>query len=46
MAIVNTYANKDTRIKIFKHTENKGLAPARNFGIAEARGELYFFLGL
>ena len=44
MAIVNTYANKDTRIRILKHSENKGLAPSRNFGITEAQGEFIFFL--
>ena len=42
--IVENYAEKDTRIKILRHSENKGLAPARNFGISEAKGHFIFFL--
>ena len=44
MEIVNRYARTDTRIKILKHTVNKGLAPARNLGIVEAKGDFIFFL--
>ena len=42
--ILEEYAKKDNRIKIIRHKENKGLGPARNTGIKEARGEYISFI--
>ncbi|RRD00912.1 glycosyltransferase family 2 protein [Prevotella sp. OH937_COT-195] len=38
------YARNDNRIRVFKHTENKGSAMARNKGLAEATGDFVCFL--
>jgi len=42
-SIVQSYSNKDNRIKYFKNT-NKGGAAARNYGISLAKGEYIAFL--
>ena len=42
--ILNDFASKDSRIKIIKHAENKGLPQARNTGIDAASGDYIFFL--
>ena len=39
MKIVKRYAKNDSRIKIFKHTQNRGLAAARNTALKNAQGE-------
>lgn len=47
MTIVNTLAKKHSKgslIRIIKHPYNKGLGPARNTAIAEAKGRYLFFL--
>ena len=44
ISIVKEYANKDNRIKILYHNHNKGLGPARNTGIENAKGEYIMFL--
>ena len=43
LEILEEYASKDSRIKIITQ-ENKGLAPARNTGIENTKGEYIFFL--
>ena len=40
--ICDEYALKDSRVKVF-HTENRGVAEARNYGIKKAKGE---YIGL
>ncbi|MEI0620552.1 glycosyltransferase family 2 protein [Brachyspira pilosicoli] len=42
--ILEEYAKKDDRIRIIPHKENKGLGPARNTGIKEAKGEYISFI--
>lgn len=44
MGIIQNYAKKDNRIKILHHNHNKGLAPARNTGLDNAKGKYIFFL--
>lgn len=44
MAIVRKYAQKDNRIKIIVHKENRGLGGARNTGIIHAKGEYICFI--
>ena len=44
MKIVQEYADKDNRIKIIRHEENSGLAPARNTGLNNADGDYILFL--
>ncbi len=41
--ICDAYAEKDPRIKVF-HTENRGLAAARNLGIDNSHGEYLIFI--
>ena len=41
--ILNGYASKDDRIKVFSK-ENGGPGPARNYGLDHACGEYVFFL--
>ena len=36
--------NKDLKIKLYKNTENKGVAYSRNFGVKVAEGDLIAFL--
>jgi len=42
--ILKRHADKDSRITIFRHENNSGLAAARNTGIDAAKGEYIFFL--
>lgn len=42
--IVQKYAQMDQRIKILRHTENRGLGEARNTGLAACSGQYIFFL--
>jgi len=44
LEIVNSYAAKDSRIKIRVHDENKGLGGARNTGIASASADYVCFV--
>lgn len=41
--ICEEYAKKDSRVRVF-HTENRGLAAARNLGLKEAKGEYIGFV--
>ena len=43
-AIVDLYAAQDKRVVVVEHAENKGLGPARNTGVAAARGDYIMFL--
>lgn len=43
LAVVNYYAGKDRRIRVFQQ-ENKGVAAARNLGINQANGKFVSFL--
>jgi glycosyltransferase involved in cell wall biosynthesis len=43
-AIVQQYMNKDPRIKLITHKENKGLGGARNTGVQHATGEYIWFI--
>lgn len=42
--IVKAFINKDSRIKLFSHTQNKGAAEARNLGTKMAKGNYIAFL--
>ena len=42
--ICEQYAVKDTRFKVIHHTENKGLAAARNTGIRQATADYLMFV--
>ncbi len=42
--IIKKYAERDNRIRIFRHEKNRGLGAARNTGIANAAGQYIFFL--
>lgn len=44
VSIVNTYINKDTRIKLIEQKNNNGPAITRNLGIKEAKGRFITFL--
>ena len=44
MNIVEEYADKDSRIKILKQSENRGQGEARNLGIDNANGEYIYFI--
>ena len=41
--IIDDIAKRDSRISVF-HTGNRGVAAARNFGIAQSKGEYIAFL--
>lgn len=41
--ICEEYARRDSRFKVFHHTENMGLSVARNTGIAQASAEYLMF---
>jgi glycosyltransferase involved in cell wall biosynthesis len=43
-AIVQQYMNKDPRIKLITHTENKRQGGARNTGVQHATGEYIWFI--
>jgi glycosyltransferase involved in cell wall biosynthesis len=42
--IIEEYAKKDIRIKLIFHEINKGVGPARNSGLAAAKGEFIAFV--
>jgi len=42
--IVQKYASEDARISIVTHTDNRGVAAARNTGVAHAKGLFVTFL--
>lgn len=42
--ICEKYALEDRRIKVYHHTENKGLSAARNLGIKNATGKYLMFV--
>lgn len=42
--IADAYAARDPRLRVLHMTENVGLGPARNAGLAEATGEYVLFL--
>ena len=42
--ILEEYQAKDSRIRIFRHEENKNLGAARNTGLANATGEYVWFV--
>lgn len=44
LRILDEYADKDNRIRIFRNECNKGLSYNRNLGIANARGKYVYFL--
>ena len=44
MDIVSSFARKDMRIRTIRHSHNKGLGPARNTGLEQAKGKYVFFL--
>ncbi|MFJ7078229.1 CDP-glycerol glycerophosphotransferase family protein [Streptomyces sp. NPDC098781] len=43
-AIIDEYAARDPRVRPVHLTENQGLGPARNAGVAEATGDYLIFL--
>lgn len=44
VSVLEDYSHRDDRIKVFRQSENKGQAVARNRGLAEASGEYVCFL--
>lgn len=44
LEILQKYAQKDKRVKVINHTENKGVAAARNTALRAAKGEFVGFL--
>ncbi|MDR2766058.1 MAG: glycosyltransferase [Holosporaceae bacterium] len=44
LKILQEYAQKDRRIKIIRHPQNRGLSAARNSGLRVARGEYICFV--
>lgn len=44
LEIVNSYASKDKRIKVFAMKQNRGSASAKNFAIDKAKGRYIAFL--
>ncbi|ELS53743.1 bifunctional glycosyltransferase/CDP-glycerol:glycerophosphate glycerophosphotransferase [Streptomyces viridochromogenes] len=43
-AIIDEFAGRDTRVRAVHLTENQGLGPARNAGVAQATGDYLIFL--
>lgn len=44
MRIVERFAERDPRVKIIRHEKNKGQGPARNTGLAAAKGECIVYV--
>jgi glycosyltransferase involved in cell wall biosynthesis/SAM-dependent methyltransferase len=44
LQIAKEFSSRDARFRIFTHSQNQGLGPARNTGVAQARGTYLFFL--
>lgn len=44
LKIINEYAQKDTRIKVYQNEENKGIAYTRNHLLKLAKGKYIYFL--
>lgn len=44
LRILKKYTKKDKRIRLYNHSQNKGLGYCRNFGISKARADYLFFL--
>lgn len=44
LTVMNEYAQKDARIKIVSHAQNKGLGPARNTGVEAATAPYILFV--
>ena len=42
--LIESISNKDNRIKLIKHEENKGVCKSRNDGLKIAKGEYIFYL--
>lgn len=42
--ILESFARRDDRVKVFRHERNSGLAAARNTGLENCGGEYVFFL--
>lgn len=42
--ILNDYAKRDDRIKIYSHEHNRGLSAARNTGLQHAEGRFIYFM--
>jgi glycosyltransferase involved in cell wall biosynthesis len=43
-SILQSYSQKDSRIRVIRHARNSGLSAARNTGIDESRGEWVLFV--
>ena len=43
-SILDEYSKRDNRVKLLRHSQNKGLGPARNTGIYASNGEYIAFI--